>query len=240
MPAAELILVPIYLGHHQGLCEPLAAQLATTFDRPVRVHHPWFDPEACFDQNRCQYHSTMLLAQMLTHPPWSGADAGGTGEPTTLGVTGVDLFVPVLTYVFGEAELGGRAALVSTHRLRPEAYGLPPDPVLLAKRLAKEAIHELGHTLGLTHCREASCVMHPSTYAEEIDLKSDALCSACLALCDRSAGAGTIGSQSEPGRPPFQPGQVARPVSPGDPALRLCPKLGLEPHQDSTPARSRR
>jgi archaemetzincin len=193
MPAAELILVPIYLGHHQGLCEPLAARLAATFDRPVQVHHPWFDPEASFDPNRCQYNSTRLLAQLLTDPPWAGS---APPETKTLGITEVDLFVPVLTYVFGEAELGGQAALVSTHRLRPEAYGLPPDPALLAERLAKEAIHELGHTLGLTHCREDSCVMRPSTYAEEIDLKSDALCSACLALCDGSAGAGAEAGRS--------------------------------------------
>jgi archaemetzincin len=98
-----------------------------------------------------------------------------------VGVTAVDLFVPVLTYVFGEAQLGGRAVVVSTHRLRPEAYGLPADDELVAARTEKEALHELGHTWGLRHCHAPDCVMRASTYAEEIDLKPAALCDRCLA-----------------------------------------------------------
>ena len=98
-----------------------------------------------------------------------------------IGVTAADLFVPVLTYVFGEAQLGGRAAVVSTHRLRPEAYGLPADDDLLTARAEKEALHELGHTYGLLHCPAPDCVMRASTYAEEIDLKPAALCERCLA-----------------------------------------------------------
>ena len=94
-------------------------------------------------------------------------------------VIGVDLFAPVLTYVFGEAQLDGRAAVVSIHRLRSELYGLPADDDLLSRRLEKEALHELGHTYGLLHCRLQSCVMHASTYVEEIDLKSAAFCDAC-------------------------------------------------------------
>ncbi len=71
-----------------------------------------------------------------------------------LGVAGVDLFIPVLTYVFGEAQLGGRAAVVSLHRLDEEMYGLPPNPKRLFQRLVTEAVHELGHTYDLVHCHE--------------------------------------------------------------------------------------
>jgi archaemetzincin len=214
MRIIELSLVPIYLGHQPGLFEFLAARLAAIFDSPVRVHHPWFDPERSFDPSRSQYNSTHLLTSLLDHPP-----AGG--EAKILGVTGVDLFVPVLTYVFGEAELGGRAAVVSLHRLCPEAYGLPPDPALLGERLLKEAVHELGHTLGLTHCQDSTCVMHPATYAEEIDLKSASFCLGCRDAAGLGRGPLSAGpSPYEPspaslrlgGRPPAGPSPARQPL----------------------------
>ena len=101
------------------------------------------------------------------------------GAGRVLGVTGVDLFIPVLTYVFGEAQVYGPAAVVSTHRLQPTVYGLPDDPGLFYRRLLTEAIHELGHTHGLLHCLEPGCAMGSSTYVEEIDLKRPALCPTC-------------------------------------------------------------
>ena len=103
-------------------------------------------------------------------------------------MAGVDLFIPVLTYVFGEAQLAGRAAVVSTHRLDCQLYGLPANRKLLKQRLRKEAIHELGHTYNLLHCREDACVMMSSTYVENIDLKSDRFCGHCLDRL-RQAGA---------------------------------------------------
>ena len=169
-------LVPIYLSHPRATVGPLAGRLAEAFRMPVRVHPPWFDPELAFDASRGQYSSTMLLAMLLGG---DGAAVAAERGARILGVTGVDLFIPVLTYVFGEAQLDGRAAVVSTHRLASEAYGLAADEALLAERLAKEATHELGHTYGLIHCPDAECVMHASTYVEEIDLKSASFCEAC-------------------------------------------------------------
>jgi len=96
-------------------------------------------------------------------------------------VTEVDLFIPILTFVFGEAQLGDTGALVSTHRLRPEFYGMPNDPELLRVRLLKEALHELGHTLGLQHCPDYLCVMSASHSVERIDLKRAGFCKACTA-----------------------------------------------------------
>ncbi len=169
-----LTLVPIYFSDHKALLGPMAVRLERVFLFPVRIRHPWFDPELSFDSSRGQYNSTVLLGQLLSEP--SG------GAPRVLGVTSVDLFIPILTYVFGEAQLDGRAALVSTHRLQNELYGLPSDPQLLLERLLKEAVHELGHTFGLIHCPASDCVMHASTYVEEIDLKSADFCTACLRL----------------------------------------------------------
>ncbi|TPW11234.1 MAG: peptidase, zinc-dependent [bacterium] len=92
------------------------------------------------------------------------------------------LFIPVLSFVFGEAQLDGPAAVVSTWRLDPVAYGLPGDAARLQERLAKEITHELGHTLGLYHCRQFECVMRSSTDVEEIDLKRGVFCPECRKL----------------------------------------------------------
>ena len=98
-----------------------------------------------------------------------------------LGVTSVDLYIPILTFVFGEAQMGGPCAVVSTHRLAQELYGLPADPDALAERLLKEAVHEIGHTLDLTHCEDYACAMAPSHAVEWIDLKQATLCEQCQA-----------------------------------------------------------
>lgn len=174
-------LVPIFLVDRRTLVSRLAAALEATFGAPVAVRPPRFDPERAYDPSRGQYHATLLLEQLLA----AGSEAG-----RVVGVTSVDLFVPVLTYVFGEAQLQGPAAVVSLHRLRPEAYGLPPDGDLLAERLAKEAIHELGHTVGLQHCLDPVCVMRASTYVEEIDLKSASFCDRCREAMVGTAGEG--------------------------------------------------
>jgi archaemetzincin len=97
-----------------------------------------------------------------------------------VGVTDYDLYVPILTFVFGETQLNGKAAVVSSFRLRPEYYGLRADSDLLESRVKKGAIHEIGHTFGLLLCSGAACVMHSSIYAEEIDFKSDRFCQRCL------------------------------------------------------------
>jgi archaemetzincin len=174
----RLSLVPIYFGSRHESLGPLSDCLAHAFHVEVQVRTPWFDPERAFDASRGQYHSTILLQCLLGEPPARSA--------RVLGVTDVDLFIPVLTYVFGEAQLRGTAAVVSSRRLQNEAYGLPPDDARMLARLKKEAVHELGHTYGLLHCHDAQCVMHASTYVEEIDLKSDAFCHACARLIDLS------------------------------------------------------
>jgi archaemetzincin len=167
---ALLRLLPIYASGHTDLLAPLTRRLEHIFELGVQVQNPGFDPEAAFDAGRGQYNSTLLLAQLLREPFDNGR---------ILAVTGVDLFIPVLTYVFGEAQLDGRAAVVSTHRLDPEGYGLPSSRDLLVQRLVKEAVHELGHTYGLVHCERSTCVMARSTYVEEIDLKGEVFCNRC-------------------------------------------------------------
>lgn len=154
-----------------GLLMDLKPALADAFHVPCEVLTRPLDPEATFHGERQQYHSSELLQRMqqyLHEDCWR-----------LLGVTACDLYIPILTFVFGEAQIGGPCALVSLHRLRQEFYGLPPDRGALQERLLKEAVHEIGHTLNLTHCEDYSCAMAPSHAVEWIDLKENRLCHSC-------------------------------------------------------------
>lgn len=147
----------------------LAQALSRLMHVPVRVHAEALDASAALDDLRGQYFSTALLQdlQRFAH--------GGR----VLGVTELDLYVPVLTFVFGEAQLEGNCAVVSMHRLRDEFYGLPPREELLWERLLKESVHELGHTFGLRHCDNWQCVMASSHGVEVLDIKGAEFCPRC-------------------------------------------------------------
>jgi len=153
------------------LLEELRVQMGGVFRIPCEVVNGNLSADFAFHPERGQYHSSEILVRMQRQV--------GPRCWRLLGVTAVDLYIPILTFVFGEAQLGGRCALVSIHRLQPEFYGLPPDTQLLGQRLLKESVHELGHTLELTHCDDYGCVMAASHSAEWIDLKEPQLCDLC-------------------------------------------------------------
>jgi archaemetzincin len=155
----------------EGLLKDLRPAIEETFRIPCKVLPLRLDPEFAFHGERQQYHSSEILQRMqsfLTADSWR-----------MLGIGAVDLYIPILTFVFGEAQMGGPCAVVSSHRLRQEFYGLPPDRELFRLRVIKEAVHEVGHTLHLTHCEDYRCVMASSHAVEWIDLKDSALCQAC-------------------------------------------------------------
>jgi archaemetzincin len=131
-------------------------------------------PLQTFDPQRNQYQATAILKKVLKQFP--------KNDLKVLGVTSVDLFIPIMKFIFGEAQFEGRAALFSIYRLRPEFYGCDPDRPLLLGRSAKEAVHELGHTFGLTHCFNPECVMHSSSLIQETDRKGAGLCPTCSEL----------------------------------------------------------
>ena len=101
------------------------------------------------------------------------------GADRVIGITECDLFIPMLTFVFGQAQLNGRVALVSIARLRQEFYGAPSDPGLVGMRLMKEIGHELGHSFGLIHCPDRGCLMSLATSIQEVDRKNSNFCGSC-------------------------------------------------------------
>jgi archaemetzincin len=131
------------------------------------------------DASRNQYDAIAIVTELERAARGWGMEHPGGAWVRILGITSADLFIPVMTFVFGQARLGGPAAVVSTHRLREEFYGLPGDEALRLRRLEKEILHEIGHTFGLKHCREAHCVMRFAPSVGEVDIKSAAFCAAC-------------------------------------------------------------
>jgi len=155
----------------RALLEPLAEGLTQRLRVACSIQPDGLEPEFAFNPLRRQYHSTEILKKILSR---------ATSETwKVLAVTEMDLYIPVLTFVFGEAQLAQGGAVVSTHRLRQEFYGLPTDPELVRERLLKESLHELGHTYGLRHCLDYTCVMSSSNAVERIDLKGFEFCPAC-------------------------------------------------------------
>jgi len=163
-------------GARADLAGALAGGLARAFGAAVEERGWEADLEQFYSAERGQYNSTELLLHLKRHYA-PGIPPG----VRVLALLPFDLFIPILTYVFGEAEVGGSVAVVSYCRLAPERYGLPADEELLGERLLKEAVHELGHAASLIHCAEQSCVMHASSYVEDIDLKGAAFCGVCAA-----------------------------------------------------------
>lgn len=126
-----------------------------------------------YDAGRKQYGSILVLEMLARGAP---EDAH-----KLLAVTEHDLFIPVLTFVFGHAQLGGRVGVVSLARLRQEFYGLPANRDALLGRSVKEALHETGHMYGLVHCADRTCAMSLATNVRQIDMKRAAFCERCAA-----------------------------------------------------------
>ena len=167
---AYIYLQPISTEHSWWLND-LQQQIPKVFGYQTRLMNREIDLASAFDSTRQQYYSSMLLLQLITRPPVDAVKI--------LGIANVDLFIPILTFVFGEAQLGGVGSVIGLQRLNNIFYGLPEDRALFRSRIVKEAIHELGHTFGLIHCQNQRCVMKSSTYVEDVDQKSTEMCDNC-------------------------------------------------------------
>ena len=147
----------------------LADRLPDVFGFPAQITAVLDNIEFAYDKERHQYHSTPVLEALANRCPEHGVKI--------LGVTRQDLFIPILTHVYGEAQLGGRAALVSVSRLirGPDLGGMDAGRA----RILKEAVHELGHCFDLRHCDDPRCIMHYCRKIDDVDKKSNQFCRYC-------------------------------------------------------------
>ena len=155
----------------KDILEQIAGAVRQEFPHPVRLREAHLDLSETLDASRRQYDGNKLLKTVdsLIFPNTLKA----------IGLFNVDLFIPILTYIFGQATLNGRTGIASHFRLNNERYGMPRNDQLLLERFQKEVIHELGHTFGLIHCYVPLCVMQSSTYVEDIDQKEQGFCADC-------------------------------------------------------------
>jgi len=137
-------------------------------------------PEGAFNENRQQHRSKVILSKIHTYAEKKKK------LDRVLGVANVDIYVQELNFVFGEAEHPGKAALISLWRLRPEFYGKASNTELLVERSTKEAVHEIGHTLGLQHCSNPFCVMYFSNSIFETDRKQSLFCNKCYSKIENA------------------------------------------------------
>jgi archaemetzincin len=165
-------LIPIGQTERSVL-ERLVQPLREIYLKLVRIDEAWDLPEDTFDTVRRQYSARHILERM---PLPDG------GDDKLLGIVEVDLFAPQLNYVFGQAEMSGKRSVISLVRLRPEFHGKTPDDELFIHRALKEAVHELGHTFGLEHCPEVTCVMHFSNGLSDTDKKDHGFCKTCRTI----------------------------------------------------------
>ncbi len=130
-------------------------------------------PQQSLDRKRNQYNSSIILNELRK------LAERRVGLHRILGVVDVDLYASGLNYVFGEAFAPGGVGVISLWRLKPEFYGEQENLSVYHTRVLKEAVHELGHTLGLQHCPRSFCVMHFSNSIFDTDKKQTLFCDQC-------------------------------------------------------------
>lgn len=161
-----------YNGHFEQSClDKIVADIQREYKIPVELIECHSDISIFFDPARRQYDANKLLEFIDSNT--------GPYALKTIAIFRVDLYIPILTYIFGQAAYKGKSGIASVYRLKNEQYGLKPDEKLLHERLRKVVVHELGHTFGLIHCPNPECVMRSSTYVEDIDQKKLMLCRKC-------------------------------------------------------------
>lgn len=174
-PEHIIVISPIGDLEDTSLLNQISREINRIFTHPTEIVPLLKDVNFALDPVRNQYHSTSILEKLERLSP--------INTMKVVGITMVDLFIPILTHVYGEAQLGGKACIVSTHRLK-EGLSLMGSRHIYHNRITKEVIHELGHTFNLRHCPDHFCIMHYCRTVKDVDGKSDQLCRYCKTLLE--------------------------------------------------------
>lgn len=156
----------------KGLLDGLKDHISSIFSLPVKIDPAMSIPSYAYNPDRGQYEASTILADMMMSIPSDGSKV--------LGIIDKDIYVKSFNFIFGLA--AERVAVISLTRLREEYYGFPPNEFLFKERILKEAIHEIGHMIGLVHCPDIGCVMHFSNTLDDTDIKGCEPCARCKAL----------------------------------------------------------
>ena len=172
-PLVEVIPMGLVDG---TACDVVMAHLQVLMGFTARIQAPRPVPAYAYLPNRRQYDAGLILKALGQDLPYF---------QVRLGITVLDLCLPILSYVYGEAFLGDRLAVISLHRigLRPEEGNV--ESALLYERLAKVALHEVSHAIGIPHCRENGCLMHFSQGLKNLDGLNLHFCPKCRLEIDR-------------------------------------------------------
>lgn len=167
----DIFLAPLKFSN-TSLLKNVRDFLLKTFPSKVHIINLDIEVDSAFIKGRGQYYSTQIISETLK--------LSEALEGKVLILTELDLCIPVLTFVFGEAQLNGKHSIVSICRLHEEFYSEKSNEPLLFERIKKEVLHELGHNFGLKHCIDWDCVMHSSPGIEEVDIKGNYYCKNCI------------------------------------------------------------
>jgi len=169
-------------GHfEQNVLDAIQHDIEKEFHFPVQKNDCSLDIAKFYCPGRRQYDANGILGYLSEISPANAFK--------TLGLFRIDLYIPILTYIFGQALLNGHAGIISLYRLRNELYGLESNNDVLIYRFRKVIMHEMGHMFGLIHCHHPECVMRSSTYMEDIDQKEMKFCTACYTLLHQNIAA---------------------------------------------------
>jgi archaemetzincin len=160
------------MGFLDPMIPPIVAgNIHTVIGLTTHIQKPRARPDFAFSAARRQFDATKIIAALASE---------STGAPLRLGLLHHDLCVPILSYVYGESQIGGRAAVISSYRL------FDARPEMVYERAAKIGVHEIGHLLGLNHCWQIDCLMHFSKQLDQLDRLPLNLCETCTYEIARS------------------------------------------------------
>jgi archaemetzincin len=169
----DIFIAPVVFSNRE-LFDTLIKNLESVFHKPIKQLTLDIDTDKLYSVDRRQYYSTGFLEQAIEQTSYINGKV--------LMITDLDIYIPVLTFLFGEAQLDGKHSVVSVCRLHEEFYSGTSDFNLLFERTVKEVLHEIGHNFGLIHCLDWDCVMHSSNSVEEVDIKGSEYCKKCRSI----------------------------------------------------------